>query len=118
MPPGSIPPNSGGIPTYGTPTYSPGTGGPSAAVPVPTPRDAAQFVAPETSGGRELGFNAGANDFQRTAGTAPMTAEPNPFAANNPAPLAAQPTFADPSPTPTTVTSDNFQAGNSPTTFN
>jgi hypothetical protein len=115
MPPGSMPMNGGGMPTY-----SPSSTGPSAnsSVVVPSPRDAAQFVPPDTTGGRELGFNPGANDFLRTAGTAPMTAEPNPFAANNAAPIAAQPTFADPTPRPATVTSDNFQGGNSPTTFN
>jgi hypothetical protein len=111
-------PGGTGVPTY-PPTYSPTTTGPAAAVPVPTPRDAAQFQPPvETQGGRELGFNPAANDFLRTAGTAPMAAEPNAFAPANPAPIAAQPTFADPAPTPATVTSDNFQGGNSPTTFN
>jgi hypothetical protein len=116
MPPTGAPMGGGSIPTYGTP-YNPGAGGPSAnsSVVVPNPRDAAQFQPPETSGGRELGFNPGANDFLRTAGTAPRAAEPNPFAANNAAPIAAQPTFADPSPTPATVTSDNFTGGNSPT---
>jgi len=122
MPPGGMQPmNGGGMPTYGAPpTYNPNTIGPSAANPVPTYPDApsAQFQTPETTGGRELGFAPASNaGLLQTAGTAPFAAQPNQFPASNAMPLT-EPTFAEPSQVPSTVTSDNFEGGNSPTTFN
>jgi hypothetical protein len=117
MPPGGFQPSTGGPPTYGAPpTYSP-TIGPSASNPVPYPKDAAQFQPPETSGGRELGFAPVGSGLMQTAGTTAMATQPNQFEAANAAPLA-QPTFAEPAPTPAPVTSDNFEGGNSPTVFN
>ena len=121
--PGTMPPMNT-QPGGGMPTYGPQPGSPSASnsVVVPNPRDAAQFQPPaEAQGGRELGFAPVDNGFLRTAGTAPAAfPPPNQFAPAEAQPLVAQPTFADPAPTaaPTTVTSDNFQGGNSPTTFN
>ena len=114
--PGSVQPG-GGMPTYQTPTpYNPTTG-PSAGNPVPTYPDAAQFQPPDTTGGRPLGFAPAGDGLLQTAGAARMAAQPNQFEPANAAPLA-QPTFAEPSPTPATVTSDNFEGGNSPTTYN
>jgi len=116
-PPGAMPMNSGGgLPTYGNPTYNPATG-PSASNPVPNYNDAAQFQPPDTTGGKELGFAPAGNGFLQTAGTAPMAAQPNQFPPGDAQPLS-QPTFAPSSGTPTTITSDNFEGGNSPTSFN
>jgi hypothetical protein len=117
MMPMGTPGGAGSVPTYpSNPTYNPNTGGPSATNPVPMYKDAQQFQAPDTGGGRELGYSPGGNGLIQTAGTTPAPAEPNQFAPSNPAPMFAQPTF-EPTPTPATVTSDNFEGGNSPTTF-
>ena len=124
-PGGSIPP--GGIPTYqnqpmmnGAPGYNPATG-PSATRPVPAYGDAPsannQFQTPEATGARELGFAPRGPGILQTAGAEPTYAAPNEFAPANPAPMSGG--FLEPSPTPATVTSDNFDGGNSgPTTFN
>ncbi len=125
IPPGGAYPMNGGIPTYGqpgfnsAPTYNPPMGGPSATRPVPTYGDAPsannQFMQPDTAGGRELGFAPSGNDFLQTAGIAPA---PNQFNSPGAMPLE-QPYYGEASPTPATITSDNFEGGNSgPTTFN